>query len=146
MITIEWNPRRRTLRLFGRYTGAFVALLGAWVLWRHALLGMQFSAETTEALSAVLLSAGALMLLLGVVRPQWLRWVYIAMNVAAFPIGWVVSHLILFVVFYLFFVPLGLIFKLIGRDALHRKPDVDAKTYWVNHSPPRSAKGYFNQY
>lgn len=146
MITIELNPGRRTLRLFGRYTGAFVVLLGAWVCWRHTLLGMHFSAETTKTLSVSLWSAGAAMFLLGIVQPQWLRWVYIAMNVVAFPIGWVVSHLILFVVFYLFFVPLGIILKLIGRDALHRKPDTDAKTYWIDHSPPRSAKGYFNQY
>ena len=146
MITIDFNPGRRTLRLFGRYTGAFVALLGAWVFWRHTLLGMEFSADTTHSLATSLVSAGAAMFLLGLVQPQWLRWVYIAMNVVAFPIGWVVSHLILFVVFYLFFVPLGIIFKLIGRDALHRKPDADAKTYWIDHSPPRSAKGYFNQY
>ena len=40
--------------------------------------------------------------------------------VLAFPIGWTVSQVILLLMFYGLFTPIGLVFRLIGRDPLHR--------------------------
>ena len=43
--------------------------------------------------------------------------------IAAFPIGWTVSRLMLAAMFYVIFTPVGLVFRLIGRDALRlRRP------------------------
>ena len=40
--------------------------------------------------------------------------------VLAFPIGWTVSQVILLLMFYGLFTPIGLVFRLIGRDPLQR--------------------------
>ena len=43
----------------------------------------------------------------------------------------VVNFTLLASFFYLFVMPFGLVMRLFGRDAMHRKPAPDAKTYWT---------------
>jgi hypothetical protein len=38
------------------------------------------------------------------------------------------------------------LFKIIGRDAMHRKFDPSAETYWIKRRPPESVKRYFRQF
>ena len=57
---------------------------------------------------------------LGLIWPRLLRPIYVAWMVLAFPIGWTISQLILAVMFYGLFTPIGLVFRLIGRDPLLR--------------------------
>jgi hypothetical protein len=66
--------------------------------------------------------------------------------VAAFPIGWVVSHLILALIFYGLFTPLAALFRLTGRDTLHRRPQPELDSYFVPKSTPADAASYLRQY
>ena len=43
----------------------------------------------------------------------------------------VVNFTLLASFFYLLVLPFGLVMRLFGRDAMHRKPAPDAKTYWT---------------
>ena len=43
----------------------------------------------------------------------------------------VVNFMLLASFFYLLVLPFGLVMRLFGRDAMHRKPTPDAKTYWT---------------
>ena len=43
----------------------------------------------------------------------------------------VVNFTLLAFFFYLLVLPFGLVMRLFGRDAMHRKPAPDAKTYWM---------------
>jgi hypothetical protein len=45
-------------------------------------------------------------------------------------LGWINTRIILGVIYYLLFTPIALIMKLSGRDALNRKFDKPAITYW----------------
>ena len=54
------------------------------------------------------------------IRPEWLRSIYVGWMVLAFPIGWTVSQVMLAVMFFGLFTPIGLVFRLIGRDPLQR--------------------------
>lgn len=146
MIPIEWNPENRTLRLFGVCSGFLLALIGAWVFFRHSILTFPLGPGTSRHVGMGLWIAGAAMFIVGITWARALRWVYIGMNVIALPIGLVVSHVILFVVFYFIFTPIGLILRLLGRDALHRKLDPAATTYWTDHEPHPPARRYFRQF
>ena len=146
MIAIDWKPEARTLRWFGVCTGFLLALLGLWVFFRHALLGISFRPAVSQYIGVGLWIAGAVLFLLAITFPRLLWPIYIGMNIIAFPIGMVVSHFILFAIFYLVFTPLGLLFRLIGRDALHRKLDPAATTYWIDHDPQPPARLYFRQF
>ncbi len=65
---------------------------------------------------------------------------------AALPIGWVISHLILGVVYYLVLSPIGLIMRLTGYDPMSRKLDPAATTYWLPHKQQTDNARYFRQF
>ena len=48
----------------------------------------------------------------------------------------VVSSLVLGILFFLVIVPLGLAMRLAGRDAVSRKFDASAASYWIPRNPP----------
>jgi hypothetical protein len=65
--------------------------------------------------------------------------------VAAFPIGWAISKMVLAVVFIVVFVPIGLLFRLLGRDALRvRRPG--QPSLWSEHATVSDSARYFRQY
>jgi hypothetical protein len=59
----------------------------------------------------------------------------------------VVSHVVLAIVYYLVVTPIGLVMRLVGYDAMKRRFDGEATTYWV-HRPDNAAdaKSYFRQF
>jgi hypothetical protein len=73
-------------------------------------------------------------------RPIFLGWTYLT-----FPIGFVLSHVILGIVYYGVFTPAGLILRLVGHDPMQRKMDRSAKSYWAAHDPHKSLERYFRQ-
>jgi hypothetical protein len=62
------------------------------------------------------------------------------------PIGWAVSFILLAAFYFLLLTPLGLFFRLIGRDTLGRKFDPDAESYWLTRQPPKNLDRYFHQF
>ena len=82
---------------------------------------------------------------IGLVRPMAIRFVYTGWMIAAFPIGWTISRLVLALTFYALFTPVALIFRLIGRDALglHRG---DRRSYWIARPGPETPDAYFRQF
>ena len=67
-------------------------------------------------------------------------------SLIAFPIGMVIGTLALVLVFYGVITPIGLVFRLIGRDPLHRRYDREASSYWIERRPRPAAKRYFQQF
>ena len=84
--------------------------------------------------------------LAGLVIPNVIRPVFVGLTVVTAPIGWLVSHLLLALVFYGIFTPIALIFKLIGRDALTRRFRSDLGTYWTPKPSAPDPKSYFRPY
>jgi hypothetical protein len=65
---------------------------------------------------------------------------------AAEPIGHTLSIVMLVLAFYLVFMPVGLIMRLLGKDPLSRAFDRQAGTYWVEHNPAAEPERYFKQF
>jgi hypothetical protein len=109
-----------------------------------ALLFFYF--EKTTA-GHVLWGLAGSMLVLGIPYPPLLwpferAWFYFA-----FALGWINMRILLSAVFYTMFVPVGLFMKLIGRDALERKLDRSAETYWKERpQEPVDPESYERQY
>ena len=72
--------------------------------------------------------------------------IYVGWMFAVFPIGWVVSHLLLGVVYFLVLTPIGLTLRALGRDPLERRFDQSASSYWVRHDPATQVKRYLRQF
>lgn len=142
LVEINWKPTDRQLRQFGLI--ALVALPGLawWFSGRPGLSGWTPGQQWAVGLLGVL---GAALALLALVRPQLLRPVFLAAMIAALPIGLVISELILLLIYFGLFTPIALFFRLTGRDALGRKLERNAKSYWTPKAQPAGPESYFRQ-
>ena len=61
------------------------------------------------------------------------------------PVGVVVSRVLLGVLFFGLFTPVGLVFKLIGRDALARQYKPEQTSYWEPKPGTTDIRGYLRQ-
>ncbi len=52
-------------------------------------------------------------------------------------IGYFISRAILTIVFYFVITPIGLVFRLIGKDPMERKMDSTRETYWQKREPDK---------
>lgn len=145
MLEINLRPSTRELRQFGFIALAGFGLLAAVVYWRHGLFGFDFG-RSAGTVAATLGALGGLSALLSLVFPAANRPLYVALVVCTYPIGLVVSNVLLALFFYGLLTPVGLLFRLLGRDALHRKLDPQASTYWVSHHTPDTMHRYFRQF
>ncbi len=136
LVDINWNPPRNELRVFAILQLVFFAIV-AWLVHQRA-------AAAGPATAIVV--ASAVVAVVGLLKPTWLRVMYVVWMAIVFPIGFVVSHLLMAVVFYLVVTPIGLMMGSLGRDPMHRKFDRDAKTYWQPRKPPQGTRGYFRQF
>jgi hypothetical protein len=146
MIRINWDPPRRTLRQFGLIALAVFGGLAAWAVYKHKLGPIALSDSAAPIVGYTLGSLALICGLLAAVAPSPLRWLYVGMSLAAFPIGFVVSHVILGVIYFGLFTPIALFFRITGRDALERAYAPQAATYWVPRTPVTDVRRYFRQY
>jgi len=141
LITIDWKPNLRTLRQFGWLMAAACLLAAAVVAWKNWTPG-----SAVPASSLVLSGLSVLAFLIAAVRPSWLRPVYLGWMGAAFPIGWVLSHVLLGILYFVVFSIVGLILRMVGWDSLHRNKPAGVDTYWVTRKRERAAEDYFRQF
>ena len=138
LIALNRSPTRRQLRWFG-LVGLPLTLAG--VAGALALKSIVI-VPLLVALGAVAL----LSLLAGLLAPRLLRPAFVALALVTYPIGFVLSHVLVAILFFLFLVPLGLALRLFGRDPLGLRFDREAKSYWVPRHGRAAVERYFWQY
>jgi len=87
---------------------------------------------------------GLLLMLAGLARPLNLRPIYVAILAISAPIGWVVSKALAAVFFFLVLTPLGLFFRVIGRDPLSLRTR-GKPTYWREYRTNEDPRAYYRQ-
>lgn len=97
-------------RSFGLSVGTVLLLITAFMVWRGRMTG-----------AAITGSIGAILLVLGLTYPPLLKYPSKAWWAMAGVLGYVNARVILTVAFLLLLTPIGLIWRLIGRDPLTRK-------------------------
>jgi hypothetical protein len=131
---IQFSPSDRTLRQFA---GLFLLVFGG-------LAAIEAIVRHRPQLAVVYAVLALVVGSVGLVAPRAVRFVYIGWSVVAFPIGWLVSTVVLGVLFYGVFTPIGLAFRAAGRDVLaRRRTDVDS--YWRPKMAAQSSREYFRQ-
>jgi hypothetical protein len=131
---IQFNPTEKTLRQFaGLCLIVFSLLAVVEVELRHRpQLGLVY------AVLALIIGP------LGLLVPRAIRPIWVAWSVVAFPIGFVISTIFLAVLFYGLFTPIGIVFRLAGRDVLALRR-ADVRTYWKPRAGARDKRSYFRQ-
>lgn len=143
MLKPDWNPSSRVLRQFAWLTLAFCIGVGLWRAWRGHAFDTAPGLHGAWLVPMLLWIVGVIVAVLGVIDARLVRPVYVTLTAATFPIGWVVSHLLLGLVYFGLFTLIGAVFRLIGRDPLHRRIDRQATTYWRNRPAAPDASRYF---
>ncbi len=141
MIAIDWNPDESKLRQFGWISLGGFTFLGI-------IIGLKFGHFSTHsyAVPAVLWTIGLASALLALTKAQWLRPLYMVLMGFSAVVGPIMATIVLGLIFFLVFTPVSLLFRLIGRDELHRRIDHAAITYWATPAAPQPASRYFRQY
>jgi hypothetical protein len=136
MIPINWKPDRKALGEFAEAGMFALGMVAAPLAYFRGQPGV----------AATFWVAAVLMRIIGLARPEWLKPVFLGLTLATWPIGWVVSRLALALLYFAVFTPIALAFRLIGRDALRRKLDRQAKTYWEPYRPNRGLERYLRPF
>ena len=135
LIRLNKNPSPRDLRVFAALWLAFLGALGA-VAWHK---GAAHTAIAWWFFAVVVAVPGLLV-------PRLVRLVYLAATYVTWPVGYVVSALILGIFYFLVLTPAGAIMRLLGRDPLDRRFDPRRPTYWETRGPAPSPSSYFRQH
>jgi hypothetical protein len=136
---MTWNdairdPGRRVVRQFAALCA--VAFVGI-AFW-------QWLGRDRSELAIVLSVAGVVSGLAGWLAPQGFRWVYTGAMVVVFPVGFLVSQIVLLLVFYGVFLPVGLVLRARGWDPLRRRAREGSG--WETRKKTGDRRRYFRQY
>lgn len=136
LLEINRNPSRRDLAWFGVVLWLFFIVIGG-------VLGRALASDVTRN---ALWGAGAALALVyyavpGLRRPMFVGWMY-----AAYPIGLVVSHVLLGLIYFGVVTPIGLLMRALGHDPMARRFDRSARTYWIEREQVSDVRKYFRQF
>ncbi len=124
---------KRNLLKFGITMGIAFLVIAIFVLIRHKHSALPL------AIIAVIFSVAA------GIAPGFLKPAYIIWMRFAFALSWINTRLILIIIFYLVFTPIGLIMRLCRVDLLERGIDKHKASYWKKKEPGESP-GYERQF
>ena len=137
LLEIHWHPNPKELRCF-----AIIFLIATMfissLLYVLGKLGMAWASN--------IFLVGVVVFLSSKISLKPVRIIYLVFTVVALPIGWVVSFLLLAAFYFLLLSPLALIFRLAGRDALRRRFDPNADSYWIAQRQSDRPDRYFHQF
>ena len=137
LFEIDWNPKSKELRSFGK-----IALVASAVI--SLLLYLLKGVAIQWVL--IIFAFGFIIFIISMISLKLTKMIYLGMILLTMPIGWVVSFILMAAFYFLLLAPLGLVFRLIGRDPLYRRFDPAAKSYWLSRRPPKGPEQYFHQF
>ena len=117
-----------SLRKFGISVGIVLGLIGGYLFLAKISTFQYF-----------LYVAGTL-LLSGLTLPVILKPLYIVWMTFAVIMGWIMTRIILIILYYVVVTPIGLFMKLTGKKMLNMVLDKSQDSYWEYRDHPRSTK------
>ncbi len=125
----ELDSSPKSLRKFAFLVGGIILGISFWLSLRY------FSPFICYFLGII----GMVLIVMGVFSPRCLKGIYKVWMGMAFAIGWVVSRVLLMVIFYFVIMPIGLTARIVGKEFLDKKPRVRKDSYWVERDASRKA-------
>lgn len=125
----------KEFRKFGITIGIFLLIIGS-IFWLKSIESYNY-----------LLTIGGCILGFGLLIPIILRPIFIIWMSFAAVMGFVMTRVILSLIFYLIFSPVSITLKIIGKELLQEKIDPGLKSYWIIrdkkvYDPANSEKQY----
>ena len=126
---------RKALRNFGLLMACVLLIVCGLLWWKSA------------AAWPWVLGAAGLLAVMGLAMPALLKPIYKMWMIFAVIMGWVMTRVILTLVYYLVLTPIGLAGRVFGEQFLHLKRSKESATYWVRkEGPAREKSDYERQF
>ena len=123
----EEDVKGSSNRSFGLVFTVFFSVVGGIKLW----VGSSWYWPWFVAAGLVLLLSIAAPAVLAPANKLWLRFGLLLHRV--------VNPIVMGLLFFATVTPIGLVLRLFGKDLLHLRRDREAKSYWIDRSPPGPA-------
>src|SRR5688572_13187535 len=138
---MQWSDvtRRQTSKTLRQFGILCLVIFGGWAAWR-------FAGGQRGLVTSLLAGASVLLGMLGLLMPNALQPIFTAWMTLAFPLGWAISRLLLAVLYYGLFTPIGLVFRLRNRDVLRIRQKSPAGSYWTAKSRRSDVSDYLRQF
>ncbi len=134
MIDLNKEPTRKQLWTFGVGFSPFTLVVVALFLRNLPVAAVSVAASgLLVTLIFVCIAATR--------KPLYFGWIRLT-----YPIGWLVTHSILALGYYLLVTPLGCLLKLLRKDLLERTVEPERSSYWISDRARDDLDRYFRQY
>lgn len=125
---------KKDLRKFGLTLGIFFAILAGLFFWRSRPVWPVFTALSGFFLFFALILPGAL------------KWIQKAWMTLAFLMGWVMTRVVLTILFCFVVTPIAFLMRWTGKDPLKLRSKPDQASYWVERPAITDKTHYERQY
>lgn len=116
------SSNKKEFRKFSYTMGIFLILAGFFLFWKDFEWYIY------------IISTGLILLLSGLFIPIILRPLYIVWMSFAAILGYIMTRIILTVIFCLLFIPVGTILRILRKDVLKESFDLNVESYWIKRS------------
>jgi glucan phosphoethanolaminetransferase (alkaline phosphatase superfamily) len=120
------NRSNPAMRAFGLLFGLILFVLAGFILFRRGL-----PSDPLLSAPVILLIMGILSIGIAVIKPQMLKPVNTVLVIISMCIGYCVTRVVLVIIFYGMFLPIGCLLRLFGKDALRMKKVENVSSYWI---------------
>ena len=145
MIELNLRPDAATLRQFGWIACVAFALLAAFAWFEILIFSVGLGVAKLPVIYAFLGLSGV-SALFSLVYPRANLPIYVGLTILAYPIGFVLSYVIMGTLFFGLIGPVAILFRLIGKDPMERRYDPAAASYWSESRHTRPSSDYFRQF
>ena len=112
------KSEKSDLRKFGITIGIILLIIAGFLFWKEK--------ESFQ----ILLTFGVTFCILGIAIPFILKPIYWVWMIFATILGWIMTRVILSLLFYIIFTPIGLILRFFGKQFLELRWDKSKESYW----------------
>ena len=105
-------------RKFGITVGIILIMISGLLIWKEI--------ESFQ----IFLTIGVVLNVLGIVIPVFLKPIYWIWMIFATILGWIMTRIILSILFYVILTPIGLISRLFGKQFVELRWDKSKESYW----------------
>jgi len=112
------KSEKSDFRKFGITIGVILLIIAGFLFWKEK--------ESFQ----ILLTFGVIFFFLGIAIPFILKPIYWVWMIFATILGWIMTRVILSLLFYIIFTPIGLILRFFGKQFLELRWDKSKESYW----------------
>lgn len=112
------KSEKSDMRKFGIAIGVILLVIAGFLFWKEK--------ESYQ----IFLTVGTILFVLGILVPAVLKPIYWIWMIFATILGWIMTRVILSLLFYIIITPIGLILRFFGKQFLELKWDKSKESYW----------------